>query len=138
MEGNMTEAVLATAGTIAKVDDDERLVFGWAYIAKRGEKIIVDREGDFIEDPEVLAKSAYNFMLKSRQSDVMHTQIPVADMVESIVFTPDKIAKMGLPNDFPVGWWVGFKVKDESIWKLVKNGDLSMFSIGGRGGRIAV
>lgn len=62
---------------IAKVDEDERLVFGWASIVKNGDPL-------------------------------------------------------------PHGWWVGFKVMDETVWKGVKDGTYSMFSIRGSGTRTAI
>ena len=38
----------------------------------------------------------------------------------------------------PVGWWVGFKVHDEEVWKGVKSGKYKMFSVHGSGMRKAL
>lgn len=127
----------ATPGKIAKVDEDQRLVFGWAYIAAdKDGTVIIDKQGDFIDDPEELAKAAYDFVLESREGDLMHTEIPVSRLVESIVFTPEKLEKMGVPEGtMPTGWWVGFYVDDDDVWAGVKKGTWGAFSIGGQGVR---
>ena len=31
----------------------------------------------------------------------------------------------------PEGWWIGFKVTDDEVWKKVKDGTYPMFSIEG-------
>jgi hypothetical protein len=60
-----------------------------------------------------------------------------ADLIESVIFTPEKVAEMGLdPETFPkMGWWMGMKVNDEEQWELVKKGERKGFSIHGRGKR---
>ena len=43
-----------------------------------------------------------------------------------------KLKALGLPEDaLAEGWWIGFHVTDESVWKKVKDGTYSMFSIEG-------
>ena len=57
-------------------------------------------------------------------------------LVESCVFTPDKLTAMGIPEGtIPLGWWVGFYVDDDEAWEKIKNGTYTMFSIEGRGER---
>lgn len=68
---------IAKTAKIAKVDEDERLVFGWASVVKDADPL-------------------------------------------------------------PHGWWVGFKVLDDEVWKGVKTGKYSMFSIRGSGQRTPV
>lgn len=124
-------------GTISKVDDERRLVFGWAYISKdlSGETVI-DKQGDFIDDDWELESAAYDFVLNSGLGDEMHLQVPVSKVVESMVFTPDKIEKMGIPaGTVPTAWWVGFRVDDNAVWDEVKKGTYRAFSVGGAGVR---
>lgn len=53
-----------------------------------------------------------------------------------MVFTPEKIEKMGLPAGIlPTGWWVGFRVEDDALWDSVKKGERLAFSIHGSGVR---
>lgn len=127
-------------GTILKTDPAKRLVFGWAYITHDREgNLNIDKSGDFLEDPEELETSAYNYVIKSRHGDADHTNVKASDLVESIVFTPEKIAKMGLaPGTVPTGWWVGFKVHDDRTWERVEKGELRSFSIHGKGVRSKV
>ena len=46
---------------------------------------------------------------------------------------------MGIPaGTLPIGWWIGFKVTDEDVWKKVKDGTYPMFSIEGEAERVEV
>lgn len=123
----------------SKVDTDKRQVFGWASITHMNGKPVVDRQGDFI-DLEEVEKSAYNYVVNSRVGGSQHRRdgdrpFHAADLIESIVFTPEKMDAMGLPSDGQQGWWVGFKVNDEDTWQDVKAGRKTGFSVHGRGRR---
>jgi hypothetical protein len=124
---------------IAKLDEDKRQVFGWASVISKNGVPVEDRQGDVI-DPEELEKSAYEFVLKSRKGGHQHKRngdevYHVSDMIESMVVTDEKKEAMGLPDDAPTGWWVGFKVHDDDTWHKIKKGDVTGFSIHGRGKR---
>ena len=125
--------------TFSKTDEDKRQVFGWASVVEVDGSPVVDRQGDWIT-PDEIEKAAYEYVVKSRVGGHQHKRTETgafhaSDMIESIVFTPEKIAKMGLPDDFPVGWWVGYKVHDDDTWAKVKKGDITGFSIHGKGRR---
>ncbi len=124
--------------TVAKFNDEEQIAFGWANVSMRVDgEIVVDRQGDIIE-PEVLEKAAYNFMLDFRDSGVNHEGPSIGQVVESVVFTPDKLVAMGVAKDtLPLGWWIGVKLEDAAVFKRVKDGDLPMFSIQGSAEREA-
>lgn len=99
--------------------------------AVRHEKPKVDLQGDriYLED---LEKAAYEYVEFSREGDEMHTEEVKARLVESFVVTPEKLAKMGLPEDsLPLGWWIGMRVLDDDAFAKVKDGTYRMFSIGG-------
>lgn len=124
---------------IYKKDNDRRLVFGWANVAIRvdGEQI-QDLQDDII-DPENLAEAAYNYVLNFRAGGEEHNPglRNKARLVESCVFTTEKMNAMGLPEGIlPQGWWIGFYVDDDDAWEKIKNGDYLMFSIEGTGRRI--
>jgi hypothetical protein len=131
-------------GEFSKFDDDKRLAFGWASVVSLDGQPVLDKQGDLI-DPDEIEKAAYQYMLVSRKGGEMHKRrtgpdgqdepVHVADIVESFVVTPEKIEKMGLPEDMPQGWWVGYKVHDDEAWRKVKNGEYKGFSIHGRGRR---
>jgi len=122
-------------GKISKLDEDQRLVFGWASIVKDKEgNVVKDLQNDVIR-PEELEKSAYAYVLDSRVAGEMHKTIGVGSLVESVVFTIEKMEAMGIPEGIvPTGWWVGFRV-DADVFAKIKDGTYSAFSIGGSGKR---
>jgi len=122
-------------GKIAKVDAEERLVFGWAsVVAEVDGSPLVDSQGDILDLPS-LESAVYGFVEDSRQAGEMHTK-RVGRLVESFMVTPEKLEKMGLAKDaLPPGAWMGFRIENDEAWEKVKNGEYSMFSIGGVGER---
>lgn len=116
---------------------DEGLVSGWANVAVQPNGVPpLDWQDDVIR-PEVLEKAAINFMLDYRTSGVMHKGTAKGIVVESIVFTKDKQAVIGIPeNTVPEGWFITVKILDMSIFEQVKNGTYKMFSIQGKAKRI--
>lgn len=124
---------------IAKSDDERMLAFGWASVAIRvdGEQI-EDWQEDMI-DPADLENAAYRFVELYREGGEMHERGDVAVLVESCVFTEEKQKALGLePGTLPVGWWIGFHVTDRDVWKKVKSGEYTMFSIEGEAERVEV
>lgn len=124
---------------ITKADDAEQNVFGWAYVSKRADgEQVTDHSGEQVA-PADLEAAAYEFVVESRKAGDRHQGDAVGVMVESMVFTPEKLAKMGLPADaLPTGWWVGFHLPDAADYELVKSGDRAMFSIEGTAVRVPV
>lgn len=134
---------LEITGTISKLDDDKRLAFGWANVSKVNGVPVVDRQDDYcsIEDIE---EAAYAYVENSRVGGIMHRRavgkldgedrpLHVSNLVESMVFDDAKCEALGLANDFPRGWWVGFRVHDDTVWNLAKRGELTGFSVHGKG-----
>lgn len=122
------------AFNVRKVDEEKRLVFGWFSVCEKGGEPVFDREGDMIP-PDELEKAAYDFVLNARVAGEVHMRKGVGDLVESIMFTVEKQEALGIDLGM-VGWWGGFKVTDDTVWKSIKDGDYPMFSIGGSGTRI--
>lgn len=124
---------------IVKQQEDQRLVFGWANISIKADgEEIVDLQGDIttIEDVE---QAVYEYVLEFREAGEQHKKKGTGRLVESIVFTEEKLEKMGLDKkDVPLGWWVGFKIDDDEAWEKIKNQEYLMFSIEGQGTRKAV
>ena len=117
---------------IAKVDEDQRLVFGWFSMAN-----VVDKEDDVIA-PDVLEKAAYDYVLNFRAANERHGAAVKGQLVESFVVTPDKLEVMGLAKDaVPTGWWGGFKLEPDAFQK-VKSGEYQAFSIEGSAKRVEV
>ncbi len=118
--------------SIMKSDDDKRLAFGWASVAVRvtGE-VIEDFQEDIIEMDE-LEPAVYAYVLEFRTAGELHERGGIGRLVESVVFTKEKAAAMGIPEGYlPEGWWVGFYIDDDDVWQKVKDGTYPMFSIEG-------
>ena len=132
-------------GEIAKVDVEKRQVFGWASVSSINGEPVVDLQGDIVPIEET-EKAAYRYVLESRKGGDMHARVAkaadqplhTADLIESFVVTPEKLAKMGLPPDaLPHGWWIGMHVNDDKQWAMVKSGERTGFSLHGLGSRTA-
>ena len=124
---------------IMKSDDEKMLAFGWANVSMRVDgELIEDWQADIIE-PEELENAAYEYVLLYREGGEMHERGGAAVLIESVVFTEEKMQAMGIPaGTLPVGWWIGFKVTDKDVWEKVKDGTYPMFSIEGEAERIEV
>jgi hypothetical protein len=134
---------LDIVGEISKLNEDKQQCFGWCSVVKVDGKDVVDKQNDMIEIDDI-EEAAYDYMLTSRKGGDMHRRAPdggvhhAADVIESFVLTPEKIEKMGLPEDVPQGWWIGMQVNDPDLWRDVKEGRKRKFSIHGSGQRTEV
>lgn len=119
---------------VESTDDEQQIFFGWAYVASKDGTMVRCHGGE--DAPiEELEKAVYPYVKTARVGGEMHVKMGGGTLVESVIFTPEKIAKMGLPANTPSGWWVGYHVEDEELWKGVKSGKYPMLSIGGRAKR---
>ena len=136
--GAWVKAAKSFEFAVTKVDAAQRLVFGWAMISKTKDgTLVTDLQGDQIE-PDELEKAAYEFVLNKRAAGEMHAGETQGQLVESIVFTPEKMAKMGIPEGIlPSAHWVGFKLA-QPLFDKVKDGTRMMFSIAGDAERVPV
>lgn len=111
--------------SIAKVDEEERMVFGIVYSPDQ-----VDSQGD-VADAAVIKEMAYNFQ-KSAQTgniDKQHNFSAGEGFVAESWLT--KAGDPLFPND-PVGSWaVGIKVEKDETWEAVKKGELAGLSMAG-------
>ncbi len=122
---------LKLQGEVLKVGESEQqLVYGWASVVEKDGQAVVDRQGDVIPE-EVLAKGVIDFMMDSRVSKTMHIGEATGQIVESMMFTKELQTAMGIDLQ-KVGWFIGVKIDDQKVWKQIKSGELSMFSIGGQ------
>ena len=117
-------------GKILKTDDEQRMVYGWASVVTEKGEAVVDRQGDVIE-ADTLVKAVNEFMEHVRVGKAMHTGEQVGTVVHSLPITKEIGDALGIQSDRE-GWVVAYKVFDESVWDMVKSGELAAFSIGGR------
>ena len=134
MNGGKQERPEPTPLTGAKTDDDEQLVFGWAYVSEDAEgRLIVDSDNDVIEKEELEA-AAYDYVLEARKGNERHSGKTVGRLVESVVLTPEKAEAMGMDAPPVSGWWIGIKVDDPACYAKIKSGEYAMFSVEGSAG----
>lgn len=123
-------------GEIVRKDARKMQAFGWAYVVSEdgGQTQVVDKSGEriLIDELNHLEDAAYDFVVKSRVGADWHVRKGVSTMIESMVFTPEKKAAMGLPDSFPLGWWVGFQFSDKKSWDMIEKGLYTMFSVHGK------
>lgn len=122
---------------VTKLDAEKHLAFGWAYVTEEDGQVSADHSGDFIDKAALpdLEDAAYEYVLVSREADEMHQTFQgIAQIVESVMITPEKAEAMGIVTK-RFGWWIGFHVSDEAVWAKVKDGTYSAFSIRGVGER---
>lgn len=134
--------------TIVSKNDEKMLVFGYASVGIDNEgNALIDKQGDVIDDPDEMERSAYNFVMHSRDGGEMHIRKGVSTLVESFVVTPEKLQAMSVVGELPeeviksfpqAAWWVGFKVNDRNVWEKVKKREYPMFSVHGKGVRKAI
>ena len=117
---------------IVKVDDEKRLVYGAVYAPDEE-----DAHGDFMTEAEV-EKAAHNFLAKSntvKATDTQHNLEPVegVKIVESAVL---KGTHEILKDEKPGTWYIVTKVENEEVWKSVKDGTYTGYSLYGFAERI--
>lgn len=115
---------------ILKVDDEQRIVYGWASVVTEDGDAVVDTQGDVISTVE-MEKMANDFMLDVRTAKAMHKGEKIGEVIHSLPLTAELAKALGVHTDLE-GWIVGMKIYDDAVWAAVKAGDFGGFSIGGR------
>lgn len=124
---------------VSKSLPEQHLVFGWANISLTEEGDVPFEWHNDIIAPRILEKAAYNYVLNFRTMGEMHVGGVQGMLVESCMFTKEKMAAMGIPEGIvPQGWWVGFYIPDDEVCARIKDGTYRMFSIHGKIKRLKV
>lgn len=144
---------------ITKIDKPRQMAFGWANVFLADGDRIVDSHRETIDTDVAIAAiedAVYRYVLESRSGDEQHVNYGVARLVESMVFTDEKIQAIAahsaaiaetddatdraviLRKIIPTGWWTGFKIDEEDVWTKVEDGTYPMFSIVGSGRRVEI
>jgi len=124
------EITIKSNGEIIEKQEDQQIVYGWASVIEKDGNPVVDRQGDVIEEDELI-KAVHDFVSNSRTGKVMHEGGQTSRIVDSIVMTRDVQKALGIDLG-KVGWLVGMQVDDGETWNMIKSGKLPMFSIGGK------
>lgn len=123
------------ASSIAKVNEEKRLVSGWASVIEEDGEPVEDRQGDVISEEE-LEKAAHKFVADYRASKAMHKGDQIGTVVDSMVFTKEQQEALGIDLG-KTGWYITMKIDDDEAWEKVKKGEFQGFSIGGKAKRNA-
>jgi len=116
-------------GKVTKMDDDQRIVYGYASVISKNGEPIVDRQGDIITAEE-LEKAASEFMLGERNGLTMHKGEPTTTIIHSFPMTNETKKAYEIESPYEA-WLIAVKVHDDATWAKVKEGELKDFSIGG-------
>jgi hypothetical protein len=121
---------------IVKLDEEQRVIYGWgSVIAEKGAPV-TDLQGDQIS-PSELVKATTEFMLDARIAKAMHDGGQIGEVVHSFPLVSDIAKAFGIQSDRE-GWMVAVKVNSAEVWKRVKDGELRAFSIGAFANRVPV
>lgn len=114
---------------IIKADDDKRLVTSIVY-----EPNTKDSHGDFMTAEEI-ERAAHDFLVNGKGADIQHNyQKANIDIVESWVSKTDTIVG---GQEIKKGTWMATaKINDDVVWKAVKSGEITGFSMGGTGVKV--
>jgi hypothetical protein len=126
----MTKTEADITGQILKVDEEQRIIYGWGSVVTEKGEAVVDRQGDVIE-AETLVKAVNEFMEHVRVGKTMHEGGATGQVIHSLPVTKEICDALGIQCDRE-GWIVAYKVYDDEVWDRVKSGELRAFSIGGR------
>lgn len=116
---------------VVKRAGEPHRVYGWASLATtKAGKPVVDLQGDVIDISD-LETAAAEFVKEYRQGGEMHRGAAPNRLMASVVFTPEVLAALEIPDGLlPQGWLVGFEVDEEQFSKVAA-GERLMFSIEG-------
>ena len=101
--------------------DEKRMVWAEVYAPNRP-----DSDGEFMS-AQTIEKMAHDFLRNGRTKmvDVQHNNqtTPGIEVVESF------IARKGDPDFLEGSWVIGVHIPDDTIWGLVKKGEINGFSV---------
>lgn len=117
---------------ILKMDDEQRIVYGWASVVTEDGEPVVDTQGDVIS-PSEMEKMANDFMLDVRKAKAMHTGGQIGEVIHSMPLTNELMKAFDIYSD-KEGWLIAMKIYDDEAWAGMKKGRFSGFSIGGKAG----
>ena len=115
---------------ILKIDEEQRIIYGWASVTTYKGELVVDLQGDVIKT-ETLHKAFNKFMKGVRVGKLNHSGEQVGQIVHSFPMSKEICEALGIQSD-KEGVISGFHVTDDNLWEKVKSGEYAEFSIGGR------
>lgn len=124
-EGNKAE--FQTFGRILKTDAEKHFVTGIVY-----EPMVEDTDGNYMTEEEI-TKAAHWFMKNAGDADIQHCfeKAEGVEVVESYVAKCDMEIE-GQPIKKGT-WLMTMEVSDSDVWGQIEKGEITGFSMGGKG-----
>jgi len=129
------ESQYSSSVKIIKMDEEQRVVWGWASVATEDGKPVFDVHGDHIPMSE-LTKASIDFMENVRVGKSLHEGEQVSVVIGCLPLSQELAKALGIESNRE-GLIMGFRVHDDQTWELIKSGDLPALSIGGSGRKYA-
>ena len=130
---NKRDTTFESRGEVTKIDNEQRIVYGYASVISRDGEPIVDLQGDVISAEE-MEKAASDFMLGARVGKTMHQGEATTTIIHSFPMTAETKKAYQIESPYEA-WLIAVKVHDDETWEKVKAGSLKDFSIGGKAQR---
>lgn len=121
------------ASGVYKIDESLRLAIGWANVSTVNGSALVDQQGEIVPASEIV-RAAAEFMAGDRPALLAHAGSEVGKVVFCMPITDDIANSLGFTSRCE-GIVVGIRVSDDAVWKMVRDGGLRAFSIGGNAAR---
>ncbi|MCM1227503.1 MAG: XkdF-like putative serine protease domain-containing protein [Clostridium sp.] len=120
-------AGFSSFGRIVKTDSESHYVTGIVY-----EPMTEDSQGDFMTESEI-QKAAVWFMKNGSGIDLQHNfkKFENAAVVESMVTKSD--CEIGGEKIRKGTWLMTVEITDDDVWSAVEKGEITGFSMGGKG-----
>jgi hypothetical protein len=113
-------------------EEEERYVFGVVLVPDE-----VDAQGDTYDAPTI-RKAAHSFMENGQHNKIMHDGRPVQGVTVLETYLAKQMETHG-GETFPVGtWFLAVRVNNDDIWKAIRGGAFTGFSMGGTAVREAL
>ena len=114
---------------VEKVEKSLGLIIGKAIVCSRDGEPYYDRQGDLIPEDAML-KAAFEFMRNSRVASINHSGEVIGNFLFAMPLTKEVDEALGIIKNW-TGLVVGAHIEDKEVLKLIEDGKISGFSIGG-------
>lgn len=116
---------------VIKVDNDRRLVFGWAQVCTKNDQDYFDTDNQHI--PETVTLDAWSdFMRNGRVNKAMHAGDQVGEVAFAFPAYDEIFKSLGLTLGDQSGIIVGVYVQSDDVLAKYHRGEYKGFSVGGK------
>lgn len=121
---------------IEKADKTGRWVAGWLSVVQKDGKVVEDSQGDRMS-METLRTGVHKYMRGSRAIKKQHSGDTIGEMSEIIMIDDDFAKAHGITHGKRGAWGLA-EITDPVVQKSVARGDVTGWSMGGKGKRTPV